>query len=131
MRIYLVPFSLINEENEREIKKKTFGLELINAPNFWYLHGTLQHKFIFDKAYMFVDYETYKSDIVEMKDEKSYFVSGIYDVEVEGYDKPCKAFMWQTEEGGMTLLRGLIVDPTVEDDLRDAQKKYEEKPLIL
>ena len=131
MKIYLVPFTLINEENEREIKKKTFGLELINAPNFWYLHGTLQHKFIFDKAYMFVDYETYKSDIVEMKDEKSYFVSGIYDVEVEGYDKPCKAFMWQTEEGGMTLLRGLIVDPTVEDDLRDAQKKYEEKPLIL
>ena len=131
MKIYLIPFALINEENEREIKKKTFGLELIDAPSFWYLHGALQHKFIFDKAHMFVDWETYKSDIVEMKDEKSYLVPGIYDVEVEGYEKPCKAFMWQSEEGGKFLLRGLVVDSTIEEDLKDAQKKYEEKPLIL
>lgn len=131
MKIYLVPFALTTEENEREIKKKTFGLELIDAPNFWYLHGALQHKFIFDKANMYVDLETYKSDIVETKNEKSYLVPGIYDVGVEGYDKLCKAFMWQSEEGGITLLRGLVVDPTIEEDIKDAQKKYEEKPLIL
>jgi len=131
MKIYLIPIAIIDEENEREIKKKTFGLELIDAPNFWYLHGALQHKFIFDKAYMYVDWETYKSDIVETKDERNYLVPGIYDVEVEEYDKPCKAFMWQSEEGGRTVLRGLVVDPTVKEDLEDAQKKYEEKPLIL
>ena len=55
MRIYLIPYALIDEESEREIKKKTFGLEPIDAPNFWYLHGALQHKFVFDKADMYVD----------------------------------------------------------------------------
>ena len=131
MRIYLIPFALMDEENESEIKKKTFGLELIDAPSFWYLHGALQHKFILDKAYMYVDRETYKSDIVEMKDEHSYLVPGIYDVEVDGHDKPCKAFMWQSEESGKTLLRGLVVDSTVKEDLEDAQKKYNEKPFML
>lgn len=132
MRIYLIPYALMDEEPEREIKKKTFGLERIDAPNFWYLHGALQHKFVFDKADMYVDWETYKSDIVEMKNGKSYLVQGVYDVEVEGYDKLCKAFMWQSEDDeGVTLLRGLVVDPTVKDDLEYAQKQYEEKPFIL
>ncbi len=131
MKIYLVPFTLIDEESEKEIKKKIFGLEHINAPSFWYLHGVLQDIFRFDKAYMYVDWETYKSDIVEMKNEHSYLVPGIYDVEVEGYDKPCKAFMWQSEEGGKILLRGLVVDPTVKEDLEYAQKKYDEKPFIM
>ena len=131
MKIYLVPFTLINEESEKEIKKKTFGLELINAPSFWYLHGALVDKFRFDKAYMYVDWETYKSDIVEMKNEHTYLVPGIYDVEVKGYDKPCKAFMWQSEESGKTLLRGLVVDPAVKEDFEYAQKKYEEKPFIM
>lgn len=131
MKIYLVPTTFIDKEHEKEIKKKTFGLEFINAPNFWYFHGVLQDKFHFDIAYMFVDLETYKSDIVEMKDERSYLVPGIYDVEVEGYDKPCKAFMWQSEECGKILLRGLVVDPTVKEDLEYAQKKYEEKPLVI
>ena len=71
MRIYIIPYALIDEEPEREIKKKTFGLEPIDAPNFWYLHGALQHKFIFDKANMYVDCDTYKSNIVEVKDEKN------------------------------------------------------------
>ena len=129
MRIYLIPYDLMDEEPEREIKKKTFGLKLIDGFNFWYLHGVLEDKFNFDTALMYVDLETYESDIVEMKDEKSYLVQGIYDVEVEGYDKPCKAFMWQSEDG--ELLRGLVVDPTIEEDIEDAQKKYEEKPFIL
>ena len=131
MRIYLIPYALIYEEPEREIKKKTRGLEPIDAPNFWYLHGALQHKFIFDKADMYVDWDTYKSNIIEVKNEKNYLVPGIYDVEIEGYDKPCKAFMWQTEDGGITLLRGLVVDPTIKKDLEDAQKKYEEKSTML
>ena len=37
--------------------------------------------------------------------------------------------MWQSEDG--ELLRGLVVDPTIEKDLEDAQKKYEEKPTML
>ena len=131
MKIYLVPFTLTTKENESEIKKKTFGLERIDAPNFWYLHGVLQDMFHYDKAFMYVDWETFKSGIVEERDVHSYLATGIYDVEVEGYDKPCKAFMWQSEEGGMTLLRGLVVDPTVDEDLKYAQKKYEEKPLIM
>jgi len=131
MKIYLIPFALVDEEGESEIQKKTFGLELIDAPSFWYLHGALQHKFILDKAYMYVDWETFESDIVENHDGRSYLATGIYDVEIEGHDKPCKAFMWQSEEGGIFLLRGLVVDSTVEDDVKDAQKKYEEKPYML
>ena len=112
--------------------KKVFGLKPIDGFNFWYLHGVLEDKFNFDTALMYVDLETYESDIVEMKDGKSYLVQGIYDVEVEGYDKHCKAFMWQSEDDeGISLLRGLVVDPTVKEDLEYAQKKYEEKPFIL
>jgi hypothetical protein len=39
--------------------------------------------------------------------------------------------MWQSEEGGKNLLRGLVVDPTVKEDLEYAQKKYDEKPFIM
>ena len=131
MKIYLIPHVLIDEERDREIKRMSFELLPIEALNFWYLHGALQQKFIYDKANMYVDLETYKSPIVERHDAKTYLVTGIYDVEVEGYDKPCKAFMWQSEEGGEIVLRGLVVDPTIEEDLKDAQKKYEEKALIL
>ena len=131
MRIYLIPFTLIDEKREREFEKMTLRFEPIDAPSFWYLHGVLEDKFRFDKAYMFVDWETYRSDIVELKNGKIYLVTGVYDVEIEGYDKPCKAFMWQSDEGGITLLRGLVVDPTDEADLEYAQKKYEEKPFIL
>ena len=132
MRIYVIPFTIIDEDSEKEIKKKIFGLKAIDAFNFWYLHGVLEDKFNFDTALMYVDLETYESDIVEMKDGKSYLVQGIYDVEVEGYDKLCKAFMWQSgDDEGITLLRGLVVDPTVKEDLEYAQKQYEEKPFIL
>ena len=78
---------------------------------------------------MYVDLETYKSNIVEVKDEKNYLVTEVYDVEVEGYDKLCKAFMWQSDDG--ELLRGLVVDPTIEEDVEDAQKKYEEKAFMM
>ena len=131
MKIYLIPLTLINEDRDREIKRMSFELLPIEAPSFWYLHGVLQHKFIFDKANMYVDLETYQSPIVERHGAKTYLATGIYDVEVEGYDKPCKAFMWQSEEGGEILLRGLVVDPTIKEDLEYAQKKYEEKALIL
>ena len=132
MRIYVIPFTIIDEDSEKEIKKKIFGLKAIDAFNFWYLHGVLENKFNFDTALMYVDLETYESDIVEMKDGKSYLVQGIYDVKVEGYDKLCKAFMWQSEDDeGISLLRGLVIDPTVKEDLEYAQKQYEEKPFIL
>lgn len=131
MKIYLIPLVLIDKERDREIKRMSFELLPIEAPNFWYLHGALQHKFIYDKANMYVDLETYKSPIVERHGAKTYLATGIYDVEVEGYDSPCKAFMWQTEEDGITILRGLVVDPTIEEDIKDAQKKYKEKALIL
>ena len=39
--------------------------------------------------------------------------------------------MWQFEENKMTVLRGVVVDPTIKEDLEYAKKKYEEKPLIL
>lgn len=130
MKIYLIPLVLIVEEQKKTCPE-LIDFELIDAPNFWYLHGALQHKFIYDKAYMYVDSETLESDIIENHDGYLYLASGIYDVEVEGYDKPCKAFMWQSEESGKIVLRGLVVDPTIEEDIKDAQKKYEEKPLAL
>ena len=124
MKIYLIPFALIDEENENKIKKKKYEQKNIDTNRIRYLHGVLQHKFIYDKAYMYVDSETFKSDIVENHDGYLYLASGIYDVEVDGHNKPCKAFMWQSEESGKTLLRGLVVYSTVKDDLEDAQKKY-------
>ena len=83
MRIYIIPFPIIDEDGEKEIMKKIFGLKLIDAFNFWYLHGVLEDKFNFDTALMYVDLETYESDIVEMKDGKSYLVQGIYELILE------------------------------------------------
>lgn len=128
--IYIIPFPLIDNE-EINVNKKTRGLTLINAPSFWYLHGVLQDKFGYDGAYMFVDYETSKSEIIQTFNDRLYLAPGIYDVKVEGYDKPCKAYMWHKHEGDNILLRGLVVDPDDTEWVEDAERKYKEKPIVM
>ena len=129
--IYIIPAPLINKE-EFNIKEKTRGFVEINAPSFWYLHGALQDEFDFDDAYMFVDYGTSKTETVQTIDGRLYLSPGIYNVVVEGYDNPCKAYMWHRviKDKGykFTDLRGVVIDPTNKDDLEYAEKLYIEKP---
>ena len=40
-------------------------------------------------------------------------------------------YNYDEDDEGISLLRGLVVDSTVKEDLEYAQKKYEEKPFIL
>ena len=126
--IYIIPFPLVDKE-EINVKEKTRGFEFISAPSFWYLHGVLESKFKFDGAYMFVDYGTSKTETVETFDNRLYLKPGIYnDIVVEGYDKPCRAYMWHREigdKGGIIKdLRGVVIDPTNEDDVKYAEMLY-------
>lgn len=124
--IYLIPDKLFDETP----RKKYVNLFNINAPNFWYLHGELESTFHYDKALMFVDWETKKTLCTEIGD-RLYINEGIYDVNVEGYDKPCKAYMWHSGESQCPLLRGLVVDPDDTEWAKDAESKYNNKPLIM
>lgn len=131
--IYVIPTPLTDKE-DFDVKKKTRGFELINAPSFWYLHGVLQDEFDFDGAFMFVDYGTSKTESVQTIDGRLYLAPGIYnDVVVEGYDNPCRAYMWhrviEDKDGNkFTDLRGVVIDPSVKDDLEYAEKLFNEKP---
>lgn len=126
--IYVIPSPLVNKE-EINFKQKTRGFVEVNAPHFWYLHGVLQDKFNFDGAYMFVDYGTSKTETVQTIDNRLYLAPGIHDVVVEGYDNPCKAYMWHRQEGTYTIMRGVVIDPSIKDDLEYAEKLYAEKPV--
>lgn len=126
--IYVIPSPLVDKE-EINLKQKTRGFVEVNAPHFWYLHGVLQDEFDFDGAYMFVDYGTSKTETVQIIDGRLYLAPGIHNVVVEGYDNPCKAYMWHRHEGTNTIMRGVVIDPSVKDDLEYAEKLYDEKPV--
>lgn len=124
--IYLIPDKLFDETP----CKKYVNLFKVNAPNFWYLHGKLESTFHYDKALMFVDLETKQSLCIEVNG-MLYINDGIYDVTIEGYDKPCKAYMWYNGESQLPLLCGLVVDPDDTEWAKDAESKYNSKPLVV
>ena len=124
--IYLIPDELFEETP----RKNYVNLFIVDAPNFWYLHGELERHFHYDKASMYVDYDTMKESCTKING-RLYLNEGIWDVTIEGYDKPCKAYMWHSKEGEHTLLRGLVVDPDDKEWAKDAEEKYKEKPLIM
>lgn len=124
--IYLIP-----SENFDNVPRKNYvNLFKITAPNFWYLHGELESTFHFDKAYMYVDWDTKKALCTEI-DGRLYINQGIYDVIIEGYDKPCRAYMWHSGESQCPLLRGLVVDPDDTEWVEDAESKYNSQPLFM
>lgn len=132
--IYVIPSPLVENE-EINFHQKTWMHEEITGRNFWYLHGVLQEKFHFDKAYMFVDYGTSKTERCQVIDRRLYLAPGIYnDIIVEGYDNLCRAYIWHQQIGTgehdnhAVDLRGVIIDPSNEDDLAYAKKLYREKP---
>lgn len=79
-----------------------------------YLHGTLERVMGYDIGACLNAEEC-------VKDEK--YIEGIYDAEVLGYPNTCKAFLWNAHD----MLRGLIVDPGKEEDLKFAEEKYYNK----
>lgn len=56
--------------------------------------------------------------------EKEKYIEGIYDVEVIGYEKPCKAFLWVASG---FYNRCLIVDINDSKSVEYAQKCYDQK----
>ena len=128
--IYVIPSPLVDNE-EINFKEKSKGFVEIAAPNFWYLHGDIESKFHYDKAYMFIDYGTSKTEFMQTINNRTYLAPGIYDVVVEGYNKPCRGYFWHAKESEHILLRGLVVDTTNKDDIKYAIKMFNKKPLIL
>lgn len=135
--IYIIPSPLVDNE-EIDVKKKTRGFHEVNAPNFWYLHGALAEQFHYDKGYMFVDFDTWKTNNVQFIDNvsfgnRAYLTPGIHDVVVEGCNEPCRAYIWHYKNGNDVLMRGVVIriatDKAALDDLHYATKLYTEKPI--
>ena len=126
--IYLLPTILVDPENEREWQKKVRSLFEVTAPNFWYMHGELEGHFHYDKAYMFVDEETKENSCIEINGLLT-LKEGIYDVTVEQYDKPCKAYIFHRQSGKYTDMRGFVVDTTNMEDVEDAESKYSKRAI--
>ena len=125
--IYIIPSVLVNSENEREWQKKTRMLFEVTAPNFWYMHGVLEGHFHYDKAFMFVDEETKENSCTEI-DGRLTLNEGIYDVNVEQYDNPCRAYIFHRKSGQYVDMRGLVVDTTDKEDVKKAVSLFNKKP---
>ena len=53
--------------------------------------------------------------------------SAVYDVEVVGYENPCRAYLWNAGKNP----RGLIVDISEPEDIEFAKEKYNKKEWAL
>lgn len=85
-----------------------------------YLHGTVQEKMGYDIAACL--------NVEECADfEKERWISGVYDVEVVDYQKPCRAYLWNVSGRS----RGLIVDIEDKEGVRSAEEAYNNKEYIL
>lgn len=107
---------------------------LIDAPNFWYLHGVLQNQLNYDKAEVYVDDIDLKwnTDIIsDISGSHNYLKEGVYDAQVSGYANRFRGFFWIKKEGESIIQRGLVVDPDVKKDLDYAEKKFVEKPVVM
>lgn len=130
--LHIIPCT---SQYESEINQVNKG-ELDNA-GLWYLHGSLEKLFGFDKAVMtnckalnlskpFV-YDANKEPI-----NKLYF-NGEIDCEVEGCDKPCVAFLYTTNETNETtwIQRGLVCIKEDTEACEYARQKMNEKAKLL
>lgn len=59
---------------------------------------------------------------------KELYKEGIYDAELEGFNKPLKAFLWNDE---FKRPRGLIVVADNKEDMQFAKKKFNSRTSIL
>lgn len=59
--------------------------------------------------------------------DKELYKPGIYDVEVVGYENPCRAYLWNAGKNP----RGLIVDISEPEDIEFAKEKYNKKECAL
>ena len=129
--LHIIPYIPEYEDKIREINKD----ELDNA-GFWYLHGSLEEMFKYDKAVM-TNCKTLgllKQFVYDEKEKpigKLYY-NGEIECEVEGCDKPCIAFLYTiNESGNHWTQKGLVC---LKEDKRDcdyARKKMIEKRIIL
>ena len=130
--IYILPYTLVDQYNEFEWKKKIKQKRLfdITAPSFWYLHGAIERHFHYDGAYMFVDEETKEKYCTEINGLLT-LNEGIYDVTVEQYSEqyghPCKAYIFHRQSGKYTDMRGYVVDTTDKGDVEDAESRYNKR----
>ena len=109
--------------------------------NWWYLHGELEDLVGFDKG-IIVDAPNLKHKVFIDKDINKqytlhYLETGIYDVEIVGIDKLCKAYFWTSFEefsnidGIVPCMRGLVVFKDDKKANNYAYKKYCERSEIL
>lgn len=122
--------------------------------NWWYLHGELKNEIGFDKGVMINCYSEGLSKKTvrwgEIRggvctkysegDRYALHANGVYEVEVIGINRPCKAFLWTTSEYDVKydkgtfpywMQRGLVCFADDIESCRYAISKMKEKSSIL
>ena len=71
----------------------------------WYLHGELEKDNGYDLALAVLTPENSKTIA---PDDKDLYIEGEVDVEVLGYNRPCKGFFYHVQIGGLWKQHGLV-----------------------
>ena len=86
----------------------------------YYFHGEVEDFAKYDIGACLNAEHIFTEDTMQLKD-------GIYDAELREFEKPLKAFLWNTEDGP----KGLIVCSTNAADMKFAKEKYESRTPFL
>ena len=90
-----------------------------NSGGWWYLHGQLQEEIGYDKGLILnIEPEEMNSTQTDIA------LEGIYQVEVEGIEKPCIGYFWIDS---LKLGRGLVCYKNDLESVEYARNKYQQK----
>lgn len=103
-----------------------------------YAHGRVESFFEFDIAYIKNRdiFKTRKLSVTFVGNGKPTEIEdiaycGIVPCEVEGYDRPCTAFIWWNEKYPNNPTKGLIVDNEDLDSINYAAGLLDKKPIMM
>lgn len=135
---------------------KSAGKDNLDNNSWWYLHGDLERRCGYDKAFIYnmSDFPDEYIEVLEWREingretevpefiyRKEAHLHGIYPVEVYGVPEPCLGFFWITGERKITATnkrsgekrdfmyweqRGLVVLESDKEEVEYARKRYEE-----
>lgn len=119
MKIQVVPLSWRDNENKRK-----YAGSLLSSGGGWYLHGQLYEDNDYDIGLAVLNLENSR---FLPHGRRDLYVNGEVDVEVLGYDKPCKGFFYTVEGGDSWIQRGLVCYADDEEACKYARTKMEAK----
>lgn len=119
MKIQIVPLSWRDDEN-----KKKYAGSLLSSGGGWYLHGQLYEDNDYDIGLAVLNLENSR---FLPHGRRDLYVNGEVDVEVLGYDKPCKGFFYTVKRGDSWIQRGYVCYADDEKACNQAYAKMKDK----